>query len=87
MNIEELEVVGECGEWDYDWHIGKVLRDKDGGLWWGSDGGCSCNDWGYDWRTTDDLTRVASLAEAVELAKADGFSDSEVAEFAEQLLF
>jgi hypothetical protein len=86
MKVDDLEVVGELGYYDWDWQIGRVLRDSEGCLYWGEAAGCSCDDWSDHFRTTDDLTRINSLAEAIELAK-ESFPDDDVARFAESLLF
>jgi len=78
----EYTLIEEVGEWDYSWHIGALLRDPDGGLWFTANSGCSC--YGF----SDDLEqgeKVSSWHEAVELAKAD-FPESEVATFAERLM-
>lgn len=83
MLSNRYETIEECGEWDYDWTIGALLRDSEGNLYWAVDSGCSCTSFG-DGIDDDELTPVKSWHEAVELAK-ETFSESEVYEFAKRL--
>ena len=83
-NIDGIEytLIEEVGEWDYSWHIGALLRDPDGGLWYTTNSGCSCYSFG-DYLKKG--VQVKSWQEAVDLAKED-FADNEVATFAERLM-
>lgn len=81
----DYEILEEVGEWDYDWTIGALLRASNGDLFYAVDSGCSCVGYG-DGLEQEDLHKVATPAEAVELAK-EVFTDSEVYEFAKRLMF
>lgn len=80
-----FEILQEIGEYDYEWHIGALLRGlDDGALFFAEAAGCSC----YNFNESvepDDLKPVRNWQEAVEISKGS-FDDGDVATFAERLL-
>lgn len=84
IGAHTFEKLEECGEWDYDWTIGYLMRRDDGALYWGVTSGCSCNDFDENIDESE-LVSVANWQAAVEEAKAT-FSDNDVAEFASRLM-
>lgn len=90
----EYDVLAECGDYDYSWHIGAVLRKSGDGvqLYWLEDSGCSCNTYA-DFSAYEDLTPISHWTEAVQVARdskswgdTPSFSDEQVADFAAILM-
>ena len=86
VDFADFAEVARCGEYDYDWTEGVLWRHKTTGvLLWGTTSGCSCN--GYEENVMpEDMVMVDSRQDAIDLAKGDGFTDSEITDFAAQLM-
>jgi hypothetical protein len=86
VTVEDVsfEILEEIGDYDYEWHIGALLRGVDGALFFAEASGCSC----YDFKETlepNDIKPVSNWQAAVEMSK-ESFDEGEVATFAEKLL-
>lgn len=79
--LDDFEQVARCGEYDYSWTEGILWRHKTTNLLlWGTTGGCSCNSYEENIEA-EDLILVESWQDAVDLARDDGFTDAEIADF------
>lgn len=84
--LDDFEEVGGISTGGYDWTDGTLWRHTTNGvLLWGTTSGCSC--YGYmELIDPEDMTQVDSWQDALDLAKDDGFSDSEISDLAARLM-
>lgn len=56
--MKDLEILFECGDYDYEWSVFGVFKDvSTGELWYGGDSGCSCYG-SWEETTREDLTKI-----------------------------